>query len=134
ERGDEEQERADGGPVASAEARHREGIGETEERAGEAGQRDEREQLIGGVAEAGGGQARGDHDPHQPHREAEVLGEDRPDEIAARDAPARALPEERILRVPRVDPASGPSHATERRSRLFRSYMRVVNIAYNPFR
>ena len=105
-RGDEQQECRDDGPVASAEARDGEGVGDAHRRADQAGDGDEPELLVQGEAEAGGREQRHDHAPQRPDAEAEELGEDRQAEVASRDRPAAAAPEGRVLRVPVVDPAT----------------------------
>src|SRR5713226_6551665 len=110
-RGDEQEERADYRPVAPAEPRHGERVGEAHERSDQARQRHEREELRGGVLEPDAGQlGRGDA-PDEPHRESQVLGENRPDEIAARDRFSALLPEFDVLRVPVLDP---PRHVVSR--------------------
>ena len=74
--------------------------------ADQVGQRDQQEQLLRGEREARPCSRNAALDaPEQPDREAEVLGEDRADQVAAGDLPAAALPERRVLRVPVVDPA-----------------------------
>ncbi len=98
------EQRAHDRPVPPAEARHREGVGEAHQRADQPRQRHQLEQLIGRVVEADLVEARGRHAPDQPDRKADVLGKDRPEEVAARDPLAGALPEGLVLGVPVGDP------------------------------
>ena len=107
DRRDEQQQRRDDGPVAAAEDRHRERVGDPQRRADEARQRDEPELLVDGQDEPGRRQQRDDDAPQRPDGEAEELGEDRQAEVAAGDPAAAAPPERRVLGVPAVDPAAG---------------------------
>ena len=109
QRGDQQQQRARDRPVAAAELRDREGVGHPDQGADQVGCRDEQEELLGGEVEAGGQQQSRRDAPDQPDREAEVLGEDRPDEVAAGDLPAASLPEGGVVGAPVVDPATGAS-------------------------
>ena len=85
-------------PVAPAELRHREGVGKAHQRADQPGQRDELEQLVGRVVKAGLRQLGRDDAPDQPDRKAEMLGHDRPDQVAPGDGLALRIP--RIFRLP----------------------------------
>jgi hypothetical protein len=53
---------------------------------------------------AGLGQLGGDDAPNQPNRKSDVLGDDRPDEIAPGDELAVRLPERLIFGLPIGDP------------------------------
>ena len=99
DRRDEQQRRADDRPVAAAERRHREGVGKAHQRADQPGQRHELEQLVGRVVEAGLRQLGRDDAPDQPDRKAEMLGDDRPDQIAAGDR-LPWFPERLVLGAP----------------------------------
>ena len=79
QRRDQQQDAADDGPVAAAELRHRERVGQPQQRADQVGQRDQQEELLRGEREALRQQERRRDAPDQPDREADVLGEDRPD-------------------------------------------------------
>jgi hypothetical protein len=59
---------------------------------------------------AGLRQLRCDDAPEQPDRKAEMLGDDRPDEIAAGDVFTCRLPELLILWVPVRNPSLIPAH------------------------
>src|SRR6266496_3356974 len=63
-------------------------------------QRYELKELVRGVMKAGLRQLHCDDAPEQPDRKAEILGDDRPDEIAAGDVFTCRLPELLILWVP----------------------------------
>ena len=99
--------RRDDRPVAAAEARHQERVGDPQGGADEARHRDEPEDLRRAEGEAGGGQLDDDDGPELPDDEAEELGEDRPAEVAARDGAALGLPLVLVLGVPVGDPAAG---------------------------
>src|SRR5205823_5968117 len=71
------------GPIAAAERGWSEGVRETDQRADQSWQRDDLKELVRGVMKAGLRQLRCDDAPEQPDRKAEMLGDDRPDEIAA---------------------------------------------------
>ena len=106
--GQHQQEGGDDGPVAAAEDRHGERVGDPQRRADQAGEGDEPELLVQRQAEAGCGQVWHDHAPQGPDAEAEELGEDRDRQVAPGNGPAAAAPEDRVLRVPVVDPATRP--------------------------
>ena len=101
---------ADDRPVPATELRHGEGVGQPDERAQRRRQRGEQE-LAGRVdAEHRLGQEEHQHRPHAPDREADVLGEDREEQVAAGDRLAGGLPEVGVLGPPVVDPApAGPA-------------------------
>ena len=136
-----QQRAADDRPVAPAELRHRERVGQPQQRADEVGERHEQEQLLRGEREALREQeGRGDA-PDQPDREADVLGEDRPHQVAAGDRAAGRLPEVGVLRAPVLDPATraagrGGAHADERRLPVCHPACRsgggVVNFSSRP--
>ena len=67
----------------------------------------ELKELVRAEMKAGLRQLRYDDAPEQPDRKAEMLGEDRPDEIAAGDVFTCRLPELLILWVPVRNPGSG---------------------------
>ena len=90
ERRDQQQGRAGHRPVAAAELRDRERVRQPEQRADQVGQRHQQEELLRRVVEAGRDQERRADAPDQPDREAEVLGEDRPDQVAPGDRPCRS--------------------------------------------
>ncbi len=115
ERRDQQQRGAGHRPVAAAELRHREGVGQPQQRPDQVRQRDEQEQLLRRVVEPGRDQERRADAPDQPDREAEVLGEDRPDQVAPGDRPAGRLPELGVLGAPVVDPAAGTAGRGGRR-------------------
>jgi hypothetical protein len=102
--GDEQQRRAHHGPVAAAETWHRKSVGKPHQRTDKPGKSHEREQLVGCVREARLRQLGRNDAPDEPDREAEMLGHDRPDQIASGDELALLLPEFFILRVPFRDP------------------------------
>jgi hypothetical protein len=103
--------RAEDRPVAPAEGGDRKGVGEADQAPDEARQRHQLEELVGRVVKAGLRQLGGDDAPYQPDREAEVLGENRPDQVAPRDGLACCLPEPLVLRVPLGDPSGvAPTH------------------------
>ena len=85
DRRNEQYRRAEDRPVASAERRDREGVGESHQRADQSGQRHELEELVGREWKAGLRKLGGDDPPDQPDRKADVLGNDRPDQIASGD-------------------------------------------------
>ena len=102
---DEEQYRAHHRPVAPAENRHREGIRKAHQRADQARQRHELEQLVGRVVKACRRQLGRDDAPDLPDREAYILGDDRPDQVAPSDRLALRFPVVRIFRIPVGNPA-----------------------------
>src|SRR5262249_25063531 len=104
-RGNEKEKRADDRPIAPAKARDCKGIGKADDRADEAGQRHQTEELIGREFEAHRGKLGGGDAPDQPHRESEILGEDRPDQVLARDGATFLFPEGFAFRVPIVNPS-----------------------------
>lgn len=103
-----QQEGGDDGPVAPAEDRHGERVGDPDRGADQAGEGDEPELLVQSQAEPGCGQVWHDHAPQGPDAEAEELGEDGDRQVAPGNGPAAAAPEDRVLRVPVVDPATRP--------------------------
>ena len=113
DRRNEQHRRAEDRPVAAAEHRDRERVGKSHERADQPGQRHELKQLIGRVVEAGLRQFGRDDAPDQPDRKADMLGNDRPDEIAPGDEFALGLPEFLILRVPVRNPACRACSSTD---------------------
>ncbi|MGY4486539.1 hypothetical protein ACVWWR_005730 [Bradyrhizobium sp. LM3.2] len=104
ERRNEQDRGTEDGPVAAAEGRHREGVGKAHQRADQPGHCDELEQLVGGVVEARLRQLGGDDAPDQPDREADMLGHDRPDQVASRDSLASRIPERLIFGAPFGNP------------------------------
>src|SRR6266436_4480640 len=85
DRRDEQHQRAEDRPVATAKRRYRKGVRKADQRADQSRQGHQLEELIGRVVKAGLRQL-GRHDaPDQPDREAEVLGQDGPDQIASGD-------------------------------------------------
>ena len=96
-------------PVAPAELRHRERVGQPQQRADQVGERDQQEQLLRRELEALREQERRRDAPDQPDREAEVLGEDRPDQVAAGDRAAAS--------APRTSASSGRQSSIQRRVR-----------------
>ena len=109
-RRNEQHRRAEDRPVAAAERRDHERVGKPHQRADQSGQRHELKQLVGRVVEAGRRQLGGDDAPDQPDRKADMLGNDRPDEIAPGDKFALGFPEFRILWVPVRNPACVLAH------------------------
>jgi hypothetical protein len=106
QRRDQQQRRAQRRPAPAAEARHRERVRDAQRRADQVRHRDEPELLRQRQRHARVREV-DDHDrPQHPDAEAEVLGEDREDEVLARDPLPRLLPERRVLRAPVVDPAA----------------------------
>ncbi len=104
QRRDEQHRGGEDGPVAAAERRHRESIGKTHQGADQARQRHELEQLVSIEMEACRRQL-GRHDrPDRPDRKADMLGHDRPDQIAAGNKLALGLPELLVLGIPLRDP------------------------------
>src|SRR5262249_27576720 len=69
----------------------------------------ELKQLVSRIVKAGLRQFGSDDAPNQPDRKPEMLGEDRPDQIASRNKLAFVFPENLILRVPFRNPARAPS-------------------------
>jgi hypothetical protein len=63
------------------------------------------EQLVGAVVKTGLRQLGRDNAPDQPDRKTEVLGNDRPDEIASRDGFAPGFPEDLVLGIPVGNPS-----------------------------
>ncbi len=102
--GNEQHCRAEDRPVPAAEDRHRERVGKPHERADQPRQRHELKELVGRVVEAGLRQLGRDNAPDQPDREADMLGHDRPDQIAPGNRFAFGFPVLLILRVPVRDP------------------------------
>jgi hypothetical protein len=105
---DEEERGADRRPQLTAEAGHREGVRDPKERADEVRDQGQQEQLRHRHRDAGVAEVQDDDRPEDPHREAEVLGEHRPHEVALGDGRARLLPEHLVIRLPVVDPATPP--------------------------
>ena len=105
--GDEQEAGRDDRPVASAEDRDHEGVGEPQRGADEARHRDEPEQLGAGQVEARRGEHDDDDAPQLPDDEPEELGEDRPAEVAAGDRASLGFPEPGVLGVPAVHPPAG---------------------------
>ena len=99
-----QQEAGDDRPVAPAEAGDGEGVGDPQGGTDERRNRDQPELLAQGDLDAGGGQARHDDAPQRPDAEAEELGVDRQNQIAAGDQGAAAAPVGRVLGIPAVDP------------------------------
>ncbi len=96
--------RREDGPVAAAERRHREGIGKAHQGADQARKRNELEQLVGGEVKACRRQL-GRHDrPDRPDRKADILGDDRPDQIAPGNELACRIPEGLVLGIPFRNP------------------------------
>ena len=89
---DEQNGSAEDRPVAAAECRDRESIGKAHQRADQPGQRHELKQLIGREVEAGLRQLGRDDAPDQPDRKADMLGNDRPDQITPGDELALGFP------------------------------------------
>jgi len=106
QRGEQEQERGDDGPVPAAEDRDGERVGDPQRGAHQDRQGDEPEHLVHGEVEAGGAQLRHHDRPQGPHGEAEELREDREDQVPVGDAAAGTGPLLRVLGVPVVDPAA----------------------------
>jgi hypothetical protein len=104
QRRDEQHAGTEDRPVPAAKHRHREGVGKSHQRADQPGHGDKLKQLIGVIVEARLRQFRRDDAPDQPDRKADMLGDDRPDEIAAGDDFALGIPERLILRVPVGNP------------------------------
>ena len=100
ERRDKQHRRAEDRPVPATERRYRKRVGKSHERADQPGQRHQLKQLVGRVVEAGLRQLGCDDAPDQPDRKSDVLGDDRPDEIAAGDDFALGIPERLILWSP----------------------------------
>ena len=121
ERRHEQEQRRDDGPVAATEDRHGEGVGDAQHGTDPGGDGDHRERLTRGECPAVGaaghqragrveraGHRDDDDRPEQPHREADVLGEDREAQVAAGDASAAGVPERLVVGVPALDPTTGP--------------------------
>ena len=83
---------------------HRERVRKPHQRADQPGQRDELEQLVGRVVKAGLRQLGRDDAPDQPDREAEMLGNDRPDQVAPGDRLAARIPERLVFGAPIRNP------------------------------
>ncbi len=111
ERRDEQQPGAHDRPVPAAEPADRQRVRHPDQRTDEVRDRHQEEQLLRREGEPLRDQERRAHAPDQPHREPEVLGEDRPDQVAPGDRRAGRLPERRVLGTPVVDP---PAPATVR--------------------
>ena len=104
-RGRDEQHRgAEDGPVAAPECGHGEGVGKPHQRADQPGYRHQLKQLIGRVVEAGLRQFGRDDAPDQPDRKPDMLGNDRPDQIAPGDNLAGRIPERLIFGLPFRNP------------------------------
>ena len=101
-RRDEEQQRADHGPVAAAELGHREGVREPQHRPDQRRQGREQE-LLRRVEAVVRPEEEHQHRPQAPDREADVLAEDGEDQIALGDALALGFPERAVLGAPVVD-------------------------------
>ena len=91
DRRDQQQQRADDRPVAAAELRDGEGVRQPQDGARQRGQRGEQE-LAGRVDAVLGAEEQHDHRPQAPHREPDVLGEDREDQVALGDRRALCCP------------------------------------------
>ena len=114
QRGDEQQRGADRRPRPPAEARHREGVGDPQDRADQVGHEGQQELLGHRHGDAGVGQVDDDDRPDHPDAEAEVLGEHRPDEVPPGDAVPGLLPERLVVRFPVVDPVATPGGSAGR--------------------
>ena len=102
----EQQRGGDRRPVPPAEAGHGRRVGDAHRGTDQVGQGDEPEELVHGERETGGGQTHRDRAPQQPDREAHVLDDDRPDEVAAGDPPPGHGPEAFVIGMPVGDPAT----------------------------
>ena len=97
----EEERRADDGPVSAAELRHGERIGEPREGSDERPEDgDEVEELVGRIVETDLRQLGRRDAPYEPYREPQVLGDDGPNEVSPGDCPPAGRPEPLVLRVP----------------------------------
>jgi uroporphyrinogen-III synthase len=113
-RGQQQQGGADDRPVAAAELRYREGVGHPDACAQGSRQCRQQELLrcrgLEIMAEpVGRRQEEHEHRPQAPDREADVLGEDREDQIAARCPGTAPLPAADILGLPIRYPPAGLS-------------------------
>jgi len=106
--GDEQHSGAEGGPIAPAERGRGEGVGKADQRTDQTRERYELKVLIGCVGKAGLRQLGCDDAPDQPDRKTEMLGGDRPDEIAEGDVFTCRLPELLILWAPVRNPGRVP--------------------------
>lgn len=104
--GDEQHGGRDDGPVATAEARNHERVGDAQRGAHQARHGDEPEDLTRRQLEAGG-REQDDDQPRLPDDEDRELGEDSPPQVTGGDGLADAVPLLGVPGVPVVDPAAG---------------------------
>ena len=115
---DQQQRGAERRPHASAVPRYRERVRDPQERADEVRDRDEDEQLRDRQDDADVREVDDDDRPQHPHAEAEVLGEDREDEVLAGDLLAGGLPHPLVVRLPVLDPPASRQQRGLSRRRL----------------
>ena len=121
-RRDQQQQRADDRPVAAAELGGGDRVRDAHERADQRGHRDQIELARRVDAVDGLRHEQHHHRPDRPDREADVLGEDGPDQVSLGDLLAAGLPGSDVFGVPVLDVAvtGQSSHGTSSTARPFR--------------